>query len=86
MNVSMNGSTRSEASRVLLFDDKEPTRGHFSSSSLPYLSHCMAQSKYEYVKKFERDEVLLPNTWTVIRLDGRGFHQCVSMGVVRGGW
>ncbi|EAS32217.2 tRNA(His) guanylyltransferase [Coccidioides immitis RS] len=35
----------------------------------------MANSKYEYVKSFERDDVLLPNTWVVVRIDGRGFHK-----------
>ncbi|KAI1926002.1 tRNA-His guanylyltransferase [Ophidiomyces ophidiicola] len=35
----------------------------------------MANSKYEYVKSFERDDILLPNTWIVVRIDGRGFHK-----------
>jgi len=35
----------------------------------------MANSKYEYVRTFERDELLLPNTWLVVRIDGRGFHK-----------
>ncbi|CAB4384233.1 unnamed protein product [Rhizophagus irregularis] len=35
----------------------------------------MAKSKYEYVKQFERDDSLIPNTWLVIRIDGRGFHK-----------
>ncbi|KIX02942.1 uncharacterized protein Z518_06492 [Rhinocladiella mackenziei CBS 650.93] len=35
----------------------------------------MANSKYEYVRNFERDENLLPNTWIVVRIDGRGFHK-----------
>ncbi|CAG8770894.1 27037_t:CDS:2, partial [Dentiscutata erythropus] len=35
----------------------------------------MAKSKYEYVKKFEKNDSLLPNTWLVIRVDGRGFHK-----------
>ena len=35
----------------------------------------MAKSRYEYVKDFERDEALLPNTFVVIRVDGRGFHR-----------
>ncbi|CAG8462025.1 375_t:CDS:2 [Ambispora gerdemannii] len=35
----------------------------------------MAKSKYEYVKSFERDDSLLPNTWLVVRLDGKGFHK-----------
>ncbi|EGD96857.1 tRNA(His) guanylyltransferase [Trichophyton tonsurans CBS 112818] len=35
----------------------------------------MANSKYEYVKNFEQSDKLLPNTWIVIRIDGRGFHK-----------
>lgn len=35
----------------------------------------MAKSKYEYVKKFEDNDRLLPNTWLVVRIDGRGFHR-----------
>ncbi|KAI1331351.1 tRNA guanylyltransferase [Xylariaceae sp. FL0255] len=33
----------------------------------------MANSRYEYVKQFEQNDALLPNTWVVIRIDGRGF-------------
>jgi tRNA(His) guanylyltransferase len=33
----------------------------------------MANSKFEYVKQFEQTDNLLPNTWVVIRIDGRGF-------------
>ncbi|PMD16417.1 tRNAHis guanylyltransferas-like protein Thg1 [Hyaloscypha hepaticicola] len=35
----------------------------------------MANSKYEYVKAFEQPDLLLPNTWIVVRIDGRGFHK-----------
>ncbi|KAL4934357.1 tRNA guanylyltransferase [Aspergillus undulatus] len=35
----------------------------------------MANSRYEYVKAFEQDDTLLPNTWIVVRIDGRGFHK-----------
>ncbi|KAK2875621.1 Glucose-responsive transcription factor [Arthroderma sp. PD_2] len=35
----------------------------------------MANSKYEYVRNFEQSDVLLPNTWIVVRIDGRGFHK-----------
>ncbi|KAI9744439.1 MAG: tRNA-His guanylyltransferase [Claussenomyces sp. TS43310] len=35
----------------------------------------MANSKYEYVKSFEQNDLLLPNTWIVVRIDGRGFHK-----------
>lgn len=34
----------------------------------------MANSKYEYVKNFEQSDRLIPNTWLVVRIDGRGFH------------
>ncbi|KAK3984388.1 tRNA guanylyltransferase [Cladorrhinum sp. PSN332] len=33
----------------------------------------MANSKFEYVKNFEQPDKLLPNTWIVVRIDGRGF-------------
>ncbi|KAL3471992.1 Thg1 C terminal domain-containing protein [Aspergillus californicus] len=35
----------------------------------------MANSKYEYVKAFEQPDTLIPNTWIVVRIDGRGFHK-----------
>ncbi|KAI9817167.1 MAG: tRNA-His guanylyltransferase [Pycnora praestabilis] len=35
----------------------------------------MANSKYEYVREFEQPDALLPNTWIVVRIDGRGFHK-----------
>ncbi|KAI1103584.1 tRNA guanylyltransferase [Jackrogersella minutella] len=33
----------------------------------------MANSRFGYVKQFEQTDNLLPNTWMVVRLDGRGF-------------
>ncbi|KAI2614855.1 tRNA guanylyltransferase [Hypoxylon sp. NC1633] len=33
----------------------------------------MANSRFEYVKQFEQVDNLLPNTWIVVRIDGRGF-------------
>ncbi|KAF5096590.1 hypothetical protein DV451_004180 [Geotrichum candidum] len=35
----------------------------------------MANSRFEYVRSFERENYLLPDTWIVIRVDGRGFHR-----------
>ena len=32
-------------------------------------------SKYEYVKKFEVEDKLLPNCWMVVRIDGKAFHR-----------
>ncbi|GAA5927184.1 tRNA guanylyltransferase [Sporobolomyces koalae] len=34
----------------------------------------MAGSRYEYVKRFELPDPLLPSTFFIIRLDGKGFH------------
>ncbi|KAF2218476.1 Thg1 C terminal domain-containing protein [Elsinoe ampelina] len=33
----------------------------------------MANSEFEYTRFFEQTDVLLPDTWIVVRLDGRGF-------------
>ncbi|KAL0233643.1 hypothetical protein PCE1_002156 [Barthelona sp. PCE] len=35
----------------------------------------MANSCYQYVRKFEDDPVLLPGTYIVVRIDGKGFHK-----------
>ncbi|CCE85276.1 Piso0_004859 [Millerozyma farinosa CBS 7064] len=35
----------------------------------------MANSRFEYVKQFERENFLLPDTYIVIRVDGKGFHK-----------
>lgn len=35
----------------------------------------MAKSRFEYVKQYERDNILLQDTFIVIRIDGRGFHK-----------
>lgn len=35
----------------------------------------MANSKYEYVKTFEHSNTLLPDTYLIVRIDGRGFHK-----------
>ncbi|KAF5558013.1 tRNA(His) guanylyltransferase [Fusarium mexicanum] len=41
----------------------------------------MANSKFEYVRNFETSDPLLPNTWIVVRVDGRGFTKmCAKYG------
>lgn len=35
----------------------------------------MAKSKFEYVREFEADDRCLPNTWIVVRIDGKKFHK-----------
>lgn len=39
------------------------------------VNSLMANSRFEYVKDFERDTVLLPDTFLVVRVDGKGFHK-----------
>eukprot|EP01147_Barroeca_monosierra_P006592 gene6592-7531_t len=39
----------------------------------------MAKSQFEYVRAFEEQDSSLPNTWMVVRLDGRGFHRFSSI-------
>lgn len=34
--------------------------------------------RWEYVKQFEQPDQLLPNTWVVVRIDGRGFTKYAS--------
>lgn len=36
---------------------------------------AMANSKFEYVREFEKDDRILPNTWIVVRIDGKAFHK-----------
>lgn len=38
-------------------------------------SKLMANSKYDYVKQFEQNDSCLPNSWIIIRVDGKGFHK-----------
>ncbi|KAI9637086.1 tRNA guanylyltransferase [Dioszegia hungarica] len=35
----------------------------------------MAKSRFEYVRNFELPDPLIPNTYIVVRIDGRGFHK-----------
>lgn len=35
----------------------------------------MAKSRFEYVRLYERDDSLLPNTFLVVRIDGHAFHR-----------
>lgn len=35
----------------------------------------MAKSRFEYVKQFERENFLLPETHILVRVDGKGFHK-----------
>lgn len=39
----------------------------------------MANSQYEYVKSFETNDSLLPNTYLVVRIDGHAFHRFTTL-------
>lgn len=38
-------------------------------------SLIMANSRFDYVRTFETEDILLPNCWMVVRIDGKGFHK-----------
>ena len=40
-----------------------------------YTSWKMANSRFEYVRKFETRDILLPDTYIVVRIDGKKFHE-----------
>ncbi|XP_043214564.1 probable tRNA(His) guanylyltransferase isoform X2 [Amphibalanus amphitrite] len=46
-----------------------------SIRALSLSTTAMAKSKYEYVRHFELDDLCLPNSWIVVRIDGKGFHR-----------
>lgn len=39
----------------------------------------LTQIRYEYVRAFEQPDILLSNTWIVVRIDGRGFSKYVVL-------
>ncbi|XP_320758.5 probable tRNA(His) guanylyltransferase [Anopheles gambiae] len=47
----------------------------FKQTARSLHSSTMALSRFEYVKQFEQEEKLLPNSWIVVRIDGKGFHR-----------
>lgn len=44
----------------------------------PHQQPAMANSRFEYVRNFELPDPLLPETWIVVRIDGRAFTKCVE--------
>lgn len=38
----------------------------------------LANTRFAYVRSFELPDVLLPHTWVVVRIDGKGFTKCVA--------
>ncbi|PKS12798.1 hypothetical protein jhhlp_001009 [Lomentospora prolificans] len=47
----------------------------------PHNGELQLRNRFEYVKSFEQPDVLLPNTWIVVRIDGRGFTKlCAKYG------
>lgn len=50
-----------------------PTAGYFRQAEIGI--QVMANSKYEYVRKFEDFSQIIPQTWIIVRVDGRNFHR-----------
>ncbi len=59
------------ACRAYCFRNGKFKVGRFLSDST-YLSDNWP-TRYEYVKQFEQPDILLPNTWILVRIDGRAF-------------
>jgi hypothetical protein len=38
----------------------------------------LAHSRFAYVRGFEAADALLPHTWIVVRIDGKGFTKCAA--------
>lgn len=47
-----------------------PLFKHFLSTS-----SSMANTRFDYVRDFETNDRILPNTWIVVRIDGKAFHK-----------
>jgi hypothetical protein len=60
-----------------ILDDSKSKDGQFKVKRLYLhnLKFLLKLYRYEYVKAFEQADLLLPNTWIVVRIDGRGFHK-----------
>lgn len=44
-----------------------------ANSKFEYINQL--NNKNRYVKLFEKNDILLKDTWIVIRIDGKGFHK-----------
>jgi tRNA(His) guanylyltransferase len=51
------------------------------SSGYRIETEAMANSRFTYVRDFELADKVLPNTWMLVRIDGKGFHKQVSLRV-----
>ncbi|KAF2865114.1 Thg1 C terminal domain-containing protein [Massariosphaeria phaeospora] len=84
-------TSQPEPSTLAPFDYRPTDRQFPLASARPRLFHGtgfqrrtragqgpMANSKYEYVRAFELPDVLLANTWIVVRIDGRGFSKLTA--------
>merc|ERR1712037_42598 len=58
---------------VLLSSPSSAIRRLFTSATAAMSSKGI--NKWEYVRGFELDDRLLPNSWIVVRVDGKGFHK-----------
>ncbi|ODM98825.1 putative tRNA(His) guanylyltransferase [Orchesella cincta] len=61
--------------RKLKSPSSPPTSFFLGTPTFFHSSSAMANSKWDYVKKFELDDTLLPNCFAIARIDGRGFHR-----------
>lgn len=81
VHIGFGGPAQPEFYQHLLHIDEIPEYGELKVlngiSTVQTGLNLTVSIRFEYVKYFEQPDVLLPNTWIVIRLDGRGFHKSV---------
>eukprot|EP01071_Lankesteria_metandrocarpae_P009078 Lankesteria_metandrocarpae@DN5130_c0_g1_i1.p1 len=74
--ATLFGTTNSFPSELISRTHSAPS---IKTSLLPVRSFAgMANTKFEYVRKFEHPQTLLQNCWIVVRLDGHSFHEFCS--------
>ncbi|QKX61872.1 uncharacterized protein TRUGW13939_09028 [Talaromyces rugulosus] len=57
------------------FFSRKPKKDKASSEAGETGDEELPEEEYEYVRTFEQPDSLLPESWIVVRIDGRGFHR-----------
>lgn len=70
-----SGSISQRNQSTVIFMHTDLSKDSFWSESFELEQTTKANCKYSYLKHFEKKEHLLPHTWMVVRIDGKGFHK-----------
>lgn len=70
-----NGSISQRNQSTVIVMHTDLIKDSFWSEIFELEQPTKVSSKYSYLKHFEKKEHLLPHTWMVVRIDGKGFHK-----------